>query len=142
MKRQVVLLALMSLAAAASAAEKQQAYKWTDANGVVHFTDTPPPKETPNVQAVKIVDNATASDATPPSDNTPPASTNAKPLAPDTPENRAKLCEQAKHNLAMLQSSLPVSELGPDGKVKAIDDKERDARIAGVNDRIAQLCGQ
>ena len=142
MKREVVLLTLMSLAACASAAEKQQAYKWTDANGVVHFTDTPPPKEIPNVQAVKIVDNATVVDAAPANDKTAQASTDAKAPAADTPENRAKLCDQAKHNLAMLQSPFPVSELGPDGKVKTIDDKERDARIAGVNDRIAQLCGQ
>lgn len=142
MKREVVLLTLMSLAAGASAAEKQQAYKWTDANGVVHFTDTPPPKEIPNVQAVKIVDHAPVVDAAPANDKTAQASTDAKPPAADTPENRAKLCDQAKHNLAMLQSPFPVSELGPDGKVKTIDDKERDARIAGVNDRIAQLCGQ
>ena len=43
--------------------------------------------------------------------------------------------------LALLQSKYPVSEIGPDGKVKPIDDKERDSRIAGVNDRIAQFCG-
>jgi|KBSSwiStaDraftv2_1062776.scaffolds.fasta_scaffold549301_2 hypothetical protein len=149
MNRMLILLTLACTAAGAAAADKQQVYKWTDASGVVHFTDTPPPKDTPNVQSVRIVGNVqSASEQTAPAaDAKPPAAAGnaaAKPAgaAPDTADARAKECEQAKRNLALLQSNYSVSELGADGKVKPIDDKDRASRIAGVQDRITQFCGK
>lgn len=146
MKRTVALVALACITAAASAADsKQQVYKWTDVNGVVHFTDTPPPKETPNVQSMHLIGSVQAptEPAAAPAEAKPADDKTAKPVAATagSADQRAKDCEQAKRNLQLLQSKYPVSEIGSDGKVKAIDDKDRESRIAGVNDRIAQLCG-
>ena len=145
MNRLVILLVLACGAISAHAATKDQVYKWTDANGVVHYSDAPPPKDAQDVKSVHIVGGTTAATPSPPpsDDKTKPASASTPPAnagAPDTAENRAKECDQAKRNLALLQSPYPVSELGADGKPQAIDDKTRDARIAGVNDRIAQFC--
>ena len=50
MKSSFLALALLLLAAAPLAA--QQVYTWTDANGVQHFSDAPPP---PNTKAAKKV---------------------------------------------------------------------------------------
>lgn len=144
MNRMLILLTLVCTAAGAAAADKQQVYKWTDASGVVHFTDTPPPNDTPNVQSVRIVGNVQSAEV--PAAGT----TDAKPAVDDkaksptsvaeTADSRAKECKQARANLELLKSKYPVSELGADGKIKAIDDKDRDSRIAGVQDRIAQFC--
>ena len=132
-----VILFILAIAAGASAADKKEVYKWTDANGVVHFTDAPPPTDTKNVQTLRLIGGT--SSETPVADANAPAQDKAKAVAgPDS----AKECEQAKRNLALLQSNYSVSELGPDGKVKPIDDKERAGRIAGVNDRIAQFCAK
>jgi len=144
MNRIVILLALAGILAGAHAATHDKAYKWVDENGVVHFSDAPPPSDTKNVQSVHIINDtpvsaqAAGTETKPAEDKPKQASTGV----PDNAENRAKECEQAKRNLALLQSNYSVSEIGPDGKVKAIDDKDRSARIAGVNDRIAQFCGK
>jgi hypothetical protein len=148
MNRLVILLVLACGAISAHAATKDQVYKWTDANGVVHYSDAPPPKDALDVKSVHIVGDTTAEAprAAASEDKAKPASASTAPAnavpPPDTADVRAKECDQAKRNLALLQSPYPVSELGPDGKAQPIDDKERDARIAGVNDRIAQFCAK
>ena len=135
MNRLVTLLVLACATAVALAADKQQVYKWTDVNGVVHFSDAPPPSDTKNVESLLLVGGTSSASETPAADD------KAKPASQAvSPENRAKECEKAKRNLAMLQSNNPVSEVGPDGKAKPIDDQERNSRIGGVIDRIAQLC--
>ena len=144
MNRVVILFTLACTAAGAFAADKQQVYKWTDANGVLHFSDAPPPSDAKNVQSLRLV-GGTSSEVPAADANAVAAEEKPKQAAagvPDNAENRAKECEQAKRNLALLQSNYPVSELGADGKVKPIDDKDRSARIAGVNDRIAQFCAK
>jgi hypothetical protein len=145
MNRLAILLVLACGAISAHAATKDQVYKWTDANGVVHYSYTPPPNDTQDVKSMHIVGDTTveAPRAAASDDKTKPASATTPPAnagVPDNADNRAKECDQAKRNLALLQSPYPVSELGPDGKPQPIDDKERGARIAGVNDRIAQFC--
>ena len=145
MNRVMILLALACTAASALAADKQQVYKWTDANGVVHFSDAPPPKDTQNVQSMRLVGGTTATASSTEDEGKAAAADASKTVAsapppPAAEDARAKECEQAQRNLKVLQSDLPVSELGADGKVKPIEDKERAARIAGVQDRIAQYC--
>jgi len=73
MNRKLPLLALLLVAASAYAADSQ-VYKWTDAGGVIHYSDAPPPKDTQNVQTVRVSggdrpravasDNGEAADAT------------------------------------------------------------------------------
>jgi hypothetical protein len=53
MKPVLIVLALC-FAAASAYAEQGQVYKWTDAGGVVHYSDAPPPKDVTNVQTVKV----------------------------------------------------------------------------------------
>ena len=53
MTRTIFFLAMCLPVAAASAAQSQ-VYKWTDAQGVVHYSDAPPPTTQANVQQVRI----------------------------------------------------------------------------------------
>src|SRR5690349_9273769 len=96
MRRLPLALVLLLLAPTVAA----QVYKWTDSQGTVHYSETPPPKGT-TYQRVTTV--GSAAPVAPASENRPVASPPADearsaPLA-DTPENRTKLCSSLKANL-------------------------------------------
>ena len=100
----------LGLATAASAGE---IYQWKDANGVTHYSETPPPKG--QYQQRSIRDRG-ARPAAP-----------AQPAAPtDNPQ-----CAAARNNIALLQSGQPLQVDGNgDGKPdRLIDDAERKAQL-------------
>ncbi|HST28899.1 MAG TPA: DUF4124 domain-containing protein [Rudaea sp.] len=145
MNRKLVLLALSCFMVGAYAAD-QQVYKWTDASGVVHFSDAPPPKDAKDVQLMRISgsDRPRSVDNTP---NTEPGSNpngenNGTPAAapPDPKDANAKACATARNNLDILNSKMPVSVTGPDGKAIPLDDKARAAQIAAANANVELYC--
>ncbi len=147
MTRTIFFLGL-SLTAATVLAAQSQVYKWTDAQGVVHYSDAPPPTTQANVQQVRVsggdrphaVDGDATADvpASKPADATPPDSTAAQAAPPETPHD--KDCANARSNLELLQSKFQVSVTGSDGKAVALDDKSRQAQIADMNAQIATFC--
>jgi hypothetical protein len=143
MTRVMILLILACAAAGALAADKQQVYKWTDANGVVHFSDAPPPTDTKNVQSLHLAGGTTTSGAAPAgnaavaSTAAPGATTTAVPAAAG---DNATLCKQARSNLELLQSKTPVGIAGADGKAEALDDKARQAQIDNAKLAISRFC--
>jgi Domain of unknown function (DUF4124) len=142
-------LLLLVLLAAGIPAIAGQVYAWTDANGVRHFSDSPPP---PNVNAQKIkvrgsltseeqLMPATVAQAKPP--ETQGAATPSDPNKPlvDSPENRAKQCQLARSNLALLNSNFQVSApAGEDGKAAVLDDAGRKQAVARAEDQVAFYC--
>jgi hypothetical protein len=145
MTRTIFFLA-MCLPVAAAFAAQSQVYKWTDAQGVVHYSDAPPPTAQPNVQQVRISGSdrphaieGDATDATgKPADAAPPETTVAQATPPANSHD--KDCENARSNLELLQSKFQVSVAGSDGKAVALDDKARQAQIADMNAQIATYC--
>ena len=147
MNRYLLLCALLGAAALAHA---EQVYKWTDAQGITHYSDSPPPAEAQNVQTVRVSggDRPHAVQPTDTAAATPDAAKPATPAGPqpgsnvpDTPDARAKNCAMARNNLEMLQSKFPVSMPNKDGKQQAVsDDKARQAAIADARAQIAQFC--
>lgn len=144
MNRPVALLILACAAASAWSAEKQQVYKWTDANGVVHFSDAPPGNDTKNVQSMRLVGGMTAAAPAAAGDTAKDAPANPAPpgavAAADTPVDLAALCKQARANLELLQSNTPVGIAGADGKATALDDNARAGQIANAKLVIARYC--
>jgi hypothetical protein len=146
MTRTIFFLGLCLSATTAFAAQSQ-VYKWTDAQGVVHYSDAPPPTSQPNVQQVRVSGgdrpHAVEGDATADVPASKPAdaiSDNATAQAA-TPENsHDKDCANARSNLELLQSKFQVSVAGSDGKAVALDDKARQAQIADMNAQIATFC--
>jgi hypothetical protein len=151
MKPRLLLLVLLAAGASASAA---QVYSWTDANGTKHFSDSPPPPSV-NAQKIKVRGALTTDEGTQPA--TQPANTDApkppesapsaagatasaKPLV-DSPENRAKQCNLAKSNLALLQSQFQVSSpAGDDGKTAVLDDAGRKQALDKAADQVSFYC--
>ncbi|HZP66039.1 MAG TPA: DUF4124 domain-containing protein [Rudaea sp.] len=148
MNHKLLLLAPLWLAAASAGAE--QVYKWTDASGVVHYTDAPPPKDTQNVQTVRVTggdrphpvatDEGTAGGEKAGADANANGSGSGNLTMDDNDQNRRKACEAAKQNLDLLQNAGPVAIAGADGKPKQLDDAGRKAQIAQANAEIMLYC--
>ncbi|MEO7072700.1 MAG: DUF4124 domain-containing protein [Rhodanobacter sp.] len=140
MQRSLLVVVLLLLAPVAFA----QVYKWTDAGGTVHYSETPPSSGT-NYKQIKTSGNAeaiaapapAATDADKTAAGTPPVAP-AKPVA-DTPENRAVLCASLKTNLDALRGSEPVV-MQKDGKPVALDDSQRQAQMASAQGQYLQYC--
>ncbi|MBB3227317.1 hypothetical protein FHW69_001940 [Luteibacter sp. Sphag1AF] len=116
MRRYLIVALLASVATMAQAQSATSFYKWKDAQGVTHYTDSPPPGGT-KVEKVHT-SGATAStqpstEGVSPEPKPEPAKGTSGPTA-DTPENRGKLCETLKSNLEVLGKDQPVS--ADDGK--------------------------
>ncbi|EIL99648.1 hypothetical protein UUA_08201 [Rhodanobacter thiooxydans LCS2] len=136
MHRSLIAVALLLLAPLAAA----QVYKWTDASGTVHYSEAAP---TQGTKYVKITTTGTSAPlvapppaGTAPADETPAES--AKPVA-NTPENRTKLCEALKTNLAALQASGPVV-MQQNGKSVALEGDQRKQQTASTQAQYDQYC--
>jgi hypothetical protein len=143
MTRSILFLAFMATSAAFAA--NGQVYKWTDAQGVVHYADAPPPNTQPNVQTVRVsggVSTAAATAATDPNApaQTQPAQTQVAQNAPAPANDHARDCANARSNLELLQSKFQVSVTDSAGKAVALDDKARQAQVADMNAQIAAYC--
>ncbi len=132
----LILLLALPLAVAA------QVYKWTDASGTVHFSDSPPPQGTKytNVKTSRSVAVATpvASTPAPSADTGKPAE---KPRRiEDTPENRSKLCTELKANIALLQGDQPLTVDDDKGQRTAMPDERRRQELATAQGQAKQYC--
>jgi len=138
MRRLTIAVALLLLAPAALA----QVYKWTDAHGTVHYSETPPAQGV-HYSQLNTAGSANAAAPQPaaskPESSTPePAPASSAPIA-DTPENRAALCASLTSNLALLNGKAPVVRQ-EGGAPKALDDAQRKQEIASANAQYAQYC--
>ncbi len=145
MTRTIFLLALMAVSTAFAAGV--QGYKWTDAQGVVHYSDAPPPTTQTNVQTVRVTGGDRPHDVamaapTGSTEEQQPAAQN--PAAPNTPPaapvDHSKDCATARSNLELLQSKFQVTVNGPDGKPVPLDDKARQVQLAAANAQVAFYC--
>lgn len=141
MSRSLIVLALLLVAPLAAA---QQIYKWTDAKGTVHYSQSAPPEGT-RFQQVKLAGGVESADASAAQPNTESASAPADAPAPaapvaDTPANRARLCATLKANLATLQGSGPVV-MQQGGKPSVLSDAQRQQQVATANAQYRQYCG-
>jgi len=136
--------ALLALALPVTAA---QVYKWTDAQGTVHYSETPPAQGT-DFSRIKPVtgaaDAAPAPAAADPAEaaaeTTPEPQPTAAELA-DTPENRQKLCSTLDASLTMLKGSGTLV-MQQDGKAVVVDEAMRQAQLEKAQAQHDQYCGE
>lgn len=121
-----LLFALLFVAGTVAASDL---YKWTDEKGIVHYSDTPPPPNVFKTQRVHIEGGVTHDSDTAvqdgvkkdPQADAKPEPPKPPPLVQETPEFRARLCDQSKANLELLQSKFAVA----DAQGKPLDEKSR-----------------
>ncbi|MCW5581401.1 MAG: DUF4124 domain-containing protein [Luteimonas sp.] len=118
-------LSLLGLAGTVAASE---VYQWKDANGVTHYSQTPPPKG--QYQQRQI----TSHGATSPQQSTQAAA---------TPAAVNPQCATARANVEALNGSDPVHEADADGKPgRALGPEERANRLELANAAVKAYCGQ
>lgn len=125
-----------------------QIYKWKDAAGVMHYSDTPPPsgsaqvvktKDTP-VSAVpsggnKSVTASAAKASTPPS-----AASKAASSAQAQPEKNPKACQDARRRKSLLESGGRIQVVNEKGEVEFISQEQRTSEINQADKAIQQNC--
>lgn len=109
MKSTWFLLAALAVCVPAAAADM---YSWTDASGVKHFSDSPPPANITKSQKLKVKGGITTND-----DSAPPAAAETKAAGPAlaaaagyAPEDIKHNCEVARKNATLLDAQKPTPD--------------------------------
>ncbi len=164
MMRPAVLVLALFLALPAMA----QIYSWKDRDGRVHYTDTPPPTGEftviqrprglqPSPPPAEDSGDAAAAAEGEPDPNRPrtlsererefrerraaQAEAQAKTQEDAAREaERQRFCEQARNQLAALESGQRISRFNAQGEREFLDDDARSAEAARLQGQIAQHC--
>jgi hypothetical protein len=138
MKCNWLLLALLIVCLPAAAAEM---YTWTDANGVKHFSDSPPPANVTRSQKLKLKGGVT-SGADDDAQKDQPAKAGGPALAAAagySPDDIKRNCEIARKNLTALDAQKqPVDADGYPTDLDAA--KNHQAQIDKANQQIKLFC--
>jgi len=136
--RRIVTLAVLLAACPLAFA---QAYKWKDAQGVTHYSDSPPPTGTKydKVKTTGTVE-APAGNTPPPPEKPEPAKPGAAAATSDTPENRQKLCTTLRSNMEILSKQQQVSVDDGKGGQVALDDAGRKRQIETTQAQMTLYC--
>ena len=141
--RIAVLFAIAALVCAGDA-NAQKFFKWKDADGVTHYTTTPPPD---GQQADRLaVDPAPAR---PLADDAPAEGEARDPGVPaearssTAMEQRNAACITARSNLGTLESNPFVTmDKDGDGKQELLTVDEQNAQIARAREQVRTLCAE
>jgi hypothetical protein len=135
MHRLLIAVALLLLAPLATA----QVYKWTDAHGTIHYSETPPAQGT-NYKKVKANGSADSLEPAPAASTTSTDNTSSsgQPVA-NTAANRSNMCDSLKANLAALQGSGPVV-MQQDGKSVVLDANQRKLQLNAAQAQYQLYC--
>lgn len=120
----VVAIASLAALCLCTGALAQELYQWKDANGVTHYSQTPPPRG--QYQQRAITHQGAAQ----------PQAADAAAAAPENPQ-----CTAARENLKVLQGAGPVHEAAEDGSAgRALSDAERSSQVELANAAIKAYC--
>ncbi|HEY0720612.1 MAG TPA: DUF4124 domain-containing protein [Gammaproteobacteria bacterium] len=136
-----LILALIASGFAVSAGAAM--YKWTDSEGNVHYTQTPPeegeaaeipppPRVNPPATSDLLNGGATTGDR-----NTPEEK--EAELSPEQVVAYQRNCEAAKANLELYKTSDRIKQ-ADDGKVVAMDEELRGKKMQQAEEQIKKYC--
>jgi hypothetical protein len=141
---QILLLAtaLAAFACVDTAHAAQKVFKWTDENGQVHFSSTPPSgKPAERVRIRKGVDAA----PTLPDSAATTAKTDAKPgekpkLTDAQRDELSKYCVAMRERINLLKQGGRLVEKNPDGTQSALDNAGVDERLRTDEASVRNYC--
>lgn len=151
MKTTVIkLCALSALLSCMIANVQAEIYKWTDASGAVHYTQTPPPdlsKAKDIAQDISLstgkATHATKTDVsakTDEHDKSKDEIEQAKDEGVKNADKHRQFCEQQKSSLKQLLSNPVIRWRSTDNEEKILSAKERADKIAEVEKNVKELC--
>ncbi|GAA5785034.1 DUF4124 domain-containing protein [Chitiniphilus shinanonensis] len=146
MKKIMMLVLLCGVAAMASA----EIYKWKDADGRVHYSDTPPAGQKGKAQVINTKDlpvsslpanrgEARTDGAAPTPGPTPAPGAEAKPAAAAAPKDAAA-CEAARKRNSFLNENKLYKAINEKGDVEFVDAEKRKRELAETEEAIKKNC--
>lgn len=140
----VLILLLLTLNAHAGV------YKWTDAQGRVHYSDTPPPRqEAQRVQTGRTNEAEAAAARRSLADKLSESELRRKKAQEDEDKRkaeeekqraRAENCAKAREQLTLLQQNARISRVDSQGQFYLMGDAERAAAIQAAQKRADEFC--
>ena len=133
----IVLAACLAHPASSNAAE---IYKWVDAKGVAHYTQTPP--EGQKYERMNVGTGTTrAADPAPVAEPPKPEPGSTEEAIAKYTAARAQNCKIARDNLALFESSPDVQkDVDGDGKPEVLNAEQREAEIQRNRDLVGRSC--
>lgn len=131
--RVLPLLPVLGALAFAGPVSAQPAYKWTDENGVVHYSDQPPPD---NAKAERVDLRAGGPRAERPEEDVEAAPTEGARSA-----QSVNACEAARRNITVLEENSRVQmDLDGDGTPEELTPEQREQELERARGLAALLC--
>jgi len=144
MKTPYLLLGLLACGLSLPALAADKVYKWKDANGIVHFTDQPPPKGT-EFDSVQVKTTATAAGASAENGDQPDpgkAADEAAAAATAAATPNKKQCDEAKAQVGQLAGPGDVATTGSDGKAVRLNKEDRANELAVARAKVQTYCAK
>jgi hypothetical protein len=144
MKTPYLLLGLLACALSLPALAADKVYKWKDANGIVHFTDQPPPKGTEfdNVQVKgSVTTELSGAEKGNPADPGKAADEAAAAAAAAATPNKQQ-CDEAKTQVSQLSGPGDVATTDKDGKTVRLNKESRANELAIAKAKVQTYCGK
>lgn len=131
-----------------------QYHKWTDENGLTHYSDTPPPVTAKNTAEVKVQTKLPSGSATATeqlqkqreaasknlSDQNKTTAQEASTAAKVDKSEYAERCQQYKSNLEAMESHGRVTETDSKGEKRVLTDDEKNKRMDETRRQIKAFC--
>jgi hypothetical protein len=146
-KSACLLIGILGLSVSSLALAATQVYKWTDENGIVHYSESPPADgkaktTTLTVHGQPVDDEATPAPAAAAAGSGQPV---AKKKAPASDaavaENKAQ-CDEWRNDIASLNEHGRVRVMQDDGTSKFLSDDEKQKRVSDDQQSLDRLCTQ
>ncbi len=154
-KKSVILTSLTTLALVMSINSHAKIYKWTDANGQVHYTAQPPAQKKLRIKATNIedqikakagkyrapknVEKTAATDASTKSDSEEKKSDDEL-AGPD--KQLVKYCDGQRNNLAQLKKNFRNIWIDAKGKKTNLTQEQRKEKVAILQNEINSNCSE
>lgn len=138
-----VLLLITALLLSATPAQAEKIYRWTDADGQVHFGSQPPRELQNKAEAIEVrTPRLSTPAAAPDTEATPAATTTTEvSLAPGiSAEQAAAYCQQARQQKETLAVNFNRRFQMPDGTFRPLTDAERAEQNKTADEIIRQHC--
>lgn len=153
MKTTITLGAFFGLLLAAPIADAAQFYKWTDEQGVTHYSADPPPKSAGNASEVKVRTKLPSGSAAAAenlqkqrdeekksAEKAAKKDGKADKAAAKTPERHAEKCKQLQTSRQTLEDYARVKETDANGEVRVLSPEEKEERVDEVQRQIKAFC--
>jgi hypothetical protein len=127
------LLLFLSLSFFFTSAQAVSLYKWTDEEGNVHYSQSPP--EDRNAEEMQVKDEPVPETPEQAMDSAPPEGIGQDP---ERLKIRQRKCEIARNNLAVYEASNRVQK--EDGSIIVMSEEMRKMKIEEAQEKVKEFC--